>query len=88
MMIPDRPDWMANAACRGTDPDLFFPVQAKGPSVDAPKAVCADCEVRVDCLLHALNEGEEWGIWGGLHERDRHRVRAGRARLFQQGDQG
>jgi len=43
--------------------------------------VCRSCPVRVDCLLHAINEGEEWGVWGGLDERERAPLRAGRARL-------
>lgn len=74
-------EWMDRAGCAGMDPDLFFPVASRGPTVDAPKAVCARCEVRVDCAMHALNQGEEHGIWGGLTERERRRVRRGRARM-------
>jgi WhiB family transcriptional regulator, redox-sensing transcriptional regulator len=81
VIAPTRPAWFADAACAGTDPDLMFPVEAKGPTVAAAKAVCASCPVRVDCLLHALNEGEEHGVWGGLNEHERQRVRLGRARI-------
>jgi WhiB family redox-sensing transcriptional regulator len=73
--------WMTRAACAGMNPDLFFPVQSNGTTVSAPKAVCGGCPVRVDCAMHAINEGEEHGIWGGLTERERRRVRRGRARM-------
>lgn len=77
----DGTEWMARAECAGMDPDLFFPAEATGVRVDAAKAVCAVCPVRVDCAMHALNEGEEWGIWGGLTERARRKIRRGRARM-------
>lgn len=80
-MMVESPEWMTRAACYGSDPGLFFPAVAAGPEVDAAKAVCADCSVRVDCLLYALNEGEEHGIWGGLDETERLQFRRGRARL-------
>lgn len=77
----DGTEWMDRAECAGMDPDLFFPVEKTGPTVAAPKAVCAGCPVRVECAMHALNVGEEYGVWGGLTERERRRVRRGRARM-------
>ena len=70
--------WQEHANCLGVDPDLFFP--ERGASTREAKAVCRGCEVRVDCLEYALAHGEKFGIWGGLSERERRRVRRQRAR--------
>jgi WhiB family redox-sensing transcriptional regulator len=69
--------WQEEANCLGVDPDLFFP--ERGASTREAKAVCRSCEVRVDCLEYALAHGEKFGIWGGLSERERRRVRRQRA---------
>ena len=74
---PDVPwDWTALAACQFTDPEVFFP--EKGGSVQAPKRVCQGCEVRAECLDYAVENGERWGIWGGLTERERRPLLAAR----------
>ena len=70
-------DWMARANCMGVDPDLFFPERGV-PTLEA-KAVCRACVVRDDCLEYALDNGEKFGIWGGLSERERRRLRRARA---------
>ena len=69
--------WQEQANCLGVDPDLFFP--ERGASTREAKAVCRSCEVQVDCLEYALAHGEKFGIWGGLSERERRRVRRARA---------
>jgi len=69
--------WQERANCLGVDPDLFFP--ERGASTREAKGVCRGCEVRVDCLEYALAHGEKFGIWGGLSERERRRVRRERA---------
>jgi WhiB family redox-sensing transcriptional regulator len=69
--------WQERANCLGVDPDLFFP--ERGASTREAKAVCRGCEVRVECLEYALAHGEKFGIWGGLSERERRRVRRQRA---------
>ena len=69
--------WQEEANCLGVDPDLFFP--ERGASTREAKAVCRSCEVRVDCLEYALAHGEKFGIWGGLSERERRRIRRQRA---------
>ena len=69
--------WQERANCLGVDPDLFFP--ERGASTREAKAVCKGCEVRDDCLEYALANGEKFGIWGGLSERERRRVRRQRA---------
>ena len=74
--LGDR-SWQAQANCLGVDPDLFFP--ERGASTREAKAVCRGCVVREDCLEYALLNGEKFGIWGGLSERERRRIRRQRA---------
>ena len=69
--------WQERANCLGVDPDLFFP--ERGASTREAKSVCRGCEVRLECLEYALGHGEKFGIWGGLSERERRRVRRERA---------
>ena len=65
--------WQADALCAQTDPEAFFP--EKGGSTRDAKKVCAGCAVRVQCLDYALANDERFGIWGGLSERERRRLR-------------
>jgi len=74
--------WQIQANCMGVDPDLFFP--ERGASTREAKEVCRGCVVREDCLEYALANGEKFGIWGGMSERERRRVR--RARALQRRD--
>lgn len=67
-MQPSR-SWHDLAACRGVDPDLFFP--QRGESLDPARAICATCPVRVDCLEEALARKEEFGVWGGMSTGER-----------------
>lgn len=69
--------WQDQANCLGVDPDLFFP--ERGASTREAKEVCRGCVVRNDCLEFALENGEKFGIWGGLSERERRRLRRQRA---------
>ena len=71
-------EWQNYANCLGADADLFFP--ERGSSTRKAKAICAECEVKIECLEFALEKGERFGIWGGLSERERRRVRHDRAR--------
>lgn len=73
---PDE-SWQNQANCLGVDPDLFFP--ERGASTKEAKAVCHACVVREDCLEYALENSEKFGIWGGLSERERRRLRRARA---------
>jgi WhiB family transcriptional regulator, redox-sensing transcriptional regulator len=66
-------EWQARALCAQTDPEAFFP--EKGGSTREAKRVCLSCEVRVDCLEYALANDERFGIWGGLSERERRRLK-------------
>lgn len=70
--------WRVDAACKDTDPDLFFPIGTTGPAVDqiaAAKAVCAQCAVRQKCLEFALVTNQDSGVWGGTSEEERRRLR-------------
>jgi WhiB family redox-sensing transcriptional regulator len=69
--------WQELANCLGVDPDLFFP--ERGASTREAKEVCRGCVVREDCLEFALANGEKFGIWGGMSERERRRIRRQRA---------
>jgi WhiB family transcriptional regulator, redox-sensing transcriptional regulator len=74
---PAEKRWQERANCLGVDPDLFFP--ERGASTREAKGVCNGCEVRIDCLEYALDHGEKFGIWGGMSERERRRLRRQRA---------
>jgi WhiB family redox-sensing transcriptional regulator len=65
--------WQADALCAQTDPEAFFP--EKGGSTRDAKKVCSSCTVRSECLEYALENDERFGIWGGLSERERRRLR-------------
>ena len=80
---PDATDWKSRANCLGVDPDLFFP--ERGMSTREAKEVCRGCVVREDCLEYALANGEKFGIWGGLSERERRRIRRARALVRRSG---
>jgi WhiB family redox-sensing transcriptional regulator len=80
-----RMDWRDKSACLTADPELFFPVGNTGPAVDQidkAKAVCARCTVTEQCLQYALENGQDYGVWGGLSEDERRALkrRAARAR--------
>ena len=73
----DESSWWDYANWLGVDPDLFFP--ERGASTKEAKEVCRGCVVREDCLEYALSHGEKFGIWGGMSERERRRLRRQRA---------
>jgi WhiB family redox-sensing transcriptional regulator len=64
--------WRKRAACRGVDPDIFYPVS--DDDAEEAKAVCASCQVRQSCLEYSLAAREREGVWGGLTERERRRI--------------
>jgi WhiB family transcriptional regulator, redox-sensing transcriptional regulator len=70
-ILEERP-WAVFAACREADPDLFF-----GSSKDAERgalAICEICTVAAECLEHALDARERFGVWGGKTEKERKRL--------------
>ncbi|MEP6695832.1 MAG: WhiB family transcriptional regulator [Pseudonocardiales bacterium] len=60
--------WGTKAACRQTDPDSLF---VQGAAQNRAKAVCIGCPVRTECLADALDNRVEFGVWGGMTERER-----------------
>ncbi|KMV21752.1 MULTISPECIES: WhiB family transcriptional regulator [Mycobacterium] len=73
----DDCQWQDRALCCQTDPEAFFP--EKGGSTREAKRICQGCEVKTECLEYALAHDERFGIWGGLSERERRRLRRGMA---------
>lgn len=69
----DELAWQQRALCAQTDPEAFFP--EKGGSTRDAKKVCVGCEVRSECLEYALLHDERFGIWGGLSERERRKLK-------------
>ena len=64
--------WRKRAACRGIDPDVFYPVSDE--DAEEAKGICSGCPVRQACLEHALVHREREGVWGGATERERRRI--------------
>lgn len=62
--VAEQGDWASSALCAETDPEIFFP--EKGQSPKLAQSVCRNCPVRQECLSHALDTHEGFGIWGGV----------------------
>ncbi|WP_295788732.1 WhiB family transcriptional regulator [uncultured Microbacterium sp.] len=65
--------WQSDALCSQTDPEAFFP--EKGGSTRDAKRICTSCDVKSECLEYALQNDERFGIWGGLSERERRKLK-------------
>lgn len=70
-LLGTAPEWQEGALCSQTDPDAFFP--EKGGSTREAKRICARCEVKAECLAFGIDE--RFGIWGGLSERERRKLK-------------
>lgn len=64
--------WRQLAACRGVEPEIFYPVSDE--EAEVAKAVCGQCSVRQPCLEYALATRERDGVWGGNTEKERRRI--------------
>lgn len=71
----DQPEWYRDAVCAQTDPDAFYPDRG-GSNRDA-KRICLSCPVREQCLTYALDNDEEFGVWGGTSFAERSRMKRG-----------
>jgi WhiB family transcriptional regulator, redox-sensing transcriptional regulator len=71
--MAEEMSWQERALCAQTDPESFFP--EKGGSTREAKRICISCDVKDDCLEYALANDERFGIWGGLSERERRRLK-------------
>ena len=74
--VSDHWDWQVAAACRGQDSDAFFHPpgerrRGRRNRIQAAKALCETCPVIAQCLDHALETREPYGIWGGSSEEER-----------------
>lgn len=75
MFEPDDRGWRAEAACAGSDLDLFFPPEDDFDKIAEAKDVCATCPVVDDCLQFALSTNQTDGVWGGMDANERRRLR-------------
>jgi WhiB family redox-sensing transcriptional regulator len=66
--------WRKQAACRGIEAEVFYPVTEDEADAAPAKEICAGCSVRQACLEYALAHREREGIWGGASERERRRI--------------
>ena len=73
LLEDEEESWQDRALCAQTDPEAFFP--EKGGSTREAKKICTGCEVKAECLEYALANDERFGIWGGLSERERRRIK-------------
>jgi len=80
-LLGSVPEWQERALCAQTDPEAFFP--EKGGSTREAKRICSRCEVTTECLEYAMQHDERFGIWGGMSERERRKIkrRANEVRL-------
>lgn len=72
-IIEGPPGWRNFAACHGMPPEMFYPHRGDNDTVNAAKAVCDRCPVASYCAHYGLRE--HWGVWGGLSEKQRRRLR-------------
>ena len=66
-------EWTKKALCAEIDPEIFFP--EKGDKTAYVKQICKACDVRAECLEYSLQNNERFGVWGGMTEPDRRRLR-------------
>src|SRR5690242_6819999 len=64
-------DWALRAACKNEQPDQLF---VRGAAQNRAKMMCAGCPVKTECLAEALDNQIEWGVWGGMTERERRAI--------------
>jgi WhiB family redox-sensing transcriptional regulator len=64
-------DWASKAQCRESKPDELF---VKGAAQNRAKLICSGCPVKTECLAEALDNQIEWGVWGGMTERERRAI--------------
>ncbi|HSW65563.1 MAG TPA: WhiB family transcriptional regulator [Bacillota bacterium] len=72
-LLGNQGEWQERALCAQTDPEIFFP--EKGGSPREAQGVCNSCEVKADCLDYALGNNERFGVWGGLTDSQRKKLR-------------
>ncbi|OIN79980.1 WhiB family transcriptional regulator [Mycobacterium malmoense] len=66
--------WTTQARCNGHNPDTWFPHTGQSDLERTAKTICSRCPVTTECLNHALDFDEHYGIWGGLTQTERRRL--------------
>jgi WhiB family redox-sensing transcriptional regulator len=74
-MNPEDRAWMDQGACVGVDAEVFFPSRGENDKAEEARKYCWACPVRSQCLEYALANGEKFGMWGGMSERQRRQIR-------------
>lgn len=75
MLMGGSRDWIRRAACGGMDADVFYPVASGPDATGEAERVCRDCPVRAMCLEYALDNDEQYGMWGGMDPEERRRLK-------------
>lgn len=75
MLNEDGSHWSDKSACRGAQPETFFPNKDDTQSIRTAKQTCTICPVQAECLEHAITNGEYHGIWGGYTPEEREVIR-------------
>ena len=73
MVMIASDDFLSSALCREHDLSVFFP--SSGSSANKAKKICAECSVKIECLEYALKNNIQYGMWGGVSERGRKRMK-------------
>ena len=63
-----RNAWVSKARCRASDPDELF---VRGAAQREAAVICRNCPVVLECAADALDNHVEFGVWGGMTERQR-----------------
>ncbi|MFD3516281.1 WhiB family transcriptional regulator [Streptomyces sp. NPDC058657] len=76
------PDWQWRGACREENPEVFFPHSTNEVLAEVAKSWCARCPVQKPCLQWALETRQDYGVWGGLTEKERRRLHGRKPRVY------
>jgi WhiB family redox-sensing transcriptional regulator len=79
-LVNPNPDWRRYALCRGRDTELWF----DGDTTQG-KAMCRVCPAKAECLEWAFVNGQDFGVWGGLDERERRELKRGHREMCRNG---
>lgn len=69
--VDEDQSWVAKALCASYEPDALF---VQGATQRQVRLRCLQCQVRLECLADALESEANFGVWGGLTERERRAI--------------
>ena len=67
--------WTEQANCKDASPEIFFPKKQDPTLLQLAVKICRDCQVQTDCLAFAIENNIDQGVWGGMDEIKRRRLR-------------